>query len=136
MMLTINITPALEAQLRDEAAKEGLDADAYIVQTLEERLRHPQDRRPPCLAEAEARLLQQINQGLPQEMWQRYHELLDKRREERLTPDEQAALIVLSDHIEEVNAHRIEHLVELARLRQTSLETLMQHLGIKAPPYV
>ena len=136
MMLTINITPELEAQLRDEAAKQGLDADAYIVHTLEERLRHHQDRRPPCLSEAEARLLQQINQGLPQEMRQRYHELLDKRREERLTPDEQAALVVLSDHIEEVNARRIEHLVELARLRQTSLGTLMQHLGIKAPPYV
>ncbi len=101
-------------------------------------LRHPQDqdRRPPCLLEAETHLLQQINQGLPQELWQRYHELLNKRREARLTPDEQAAVIVLSDRIEEVNAHRIEHLVELARLRQTSLGTLMQHLGIKAPPYV
>jgi hypothetical protein len=136
MLLTINITPELEAQLRDEAAKEGLDANAYIVHTLEERLRPSQDHRPPHLPEAEAYLLQQINQGLPQEMWQRYHELLDKRRAEILTPDEQAALIALSDQIEDANAHRIEHLVELARLRQTSLGTLMQQLGIEAPPYV
>lgn len=136
MLLTIHITPELEAQLRDEAAKEGLDANAYIVHTLEERLRPSQNRRPPHLPEAEAHLLQQINQGLPQEMWQHYHELLDKRHAEILTPDEQTALIALSDQIEDANAHRIEHLVELARLRQTSLGTLMQQLGIEASPYV
>lgn len=136
MLLTINITPELEAQLRDEAAREGLDANAYIVHTLEEHLRPSHAHHPPHLSEAEAHLLQQINQGLPQDMWQRYHELLDKRHAEILTPDEQADLIALSDQIEEANACRIEHLIELARLRQTSLDTLMQQLGIEAPPYV
>jgi hypothetical protein len=58
-----------------------------------------------------------LNQGLPPEMWQRYHELLVKRRTETLTPDEQAALIALSDHIEALNARRMARLVELVRLR-------------------
>ena len=49
MMLTINITPELEAQLRDEVAKEGLDADAYIVQTLEERFT-PSPRSSPSVS--------------------------------------------------------------------------------------
>jgi predicted ATPase len=81
-------------------------------------------------------LLQQINQGLPQETWQRYHELIDKRRAESLTPDEHATLIALSDQIEELNARRVGYLVELARLRQTPLEALMQQLGIQTLPYV
>jgi hypothetical protein len=103
---------------------------------LEEHVRHIQRRSIPCLREDEAHLLQQINQGLPQETWQRYHELIDKRRAESLTPDEHATLIALSDQIEELNARRVGYLVELARLRQTPLEALMQQLGIQTLPYV
>ena len=135
MTLTINITPELESQLRSAAAQEGLDANTYIVHTLEEHVRHTRGHRAPCLIETEARLLSQINQGLPQDMWQRYHELIDKRRAETLTPDEQAALIRLSDLIEEANVRRTENLVQLARLRHTSLRELMQELGIQAPSY-
>lgn len=136
MILTINITPQLEVRLREAAAKEGFVVGEYIVHLLGERLSPPQDHSTPCLTEAEARLLQKINQGLPQETWQRYHELLDKRRAESLTPDEHAALIALSDQIEEANVRRLDHLVELARLRQTPLAVLMQQLGLQAPASV
>ncbi len=90
---------------------------------------------PPHLPETEADLLQKINQGLSPELWQRYHDLIDKRRAETLTPNEQADLIALSDQIEEANAQRIGWLIELARLRQTTLEVLMEQLGIRAPDY-
>lgn len=132
MTLTLNITPELESQLSEEAAKNGLEPSEYIVQTLQSRLLQTQSPNAPCLSETETRLLQQINEGLPPETWQHYNELIEKRQAETLTPDEHAALIGLSDRIEELNACRMEHLAELARLRQTSLSALMQQLGITA----
>jgi hypothetical protein len=137
MTLTIDLPPELEAQLREEAARAGLDADTFIRNTLEERVRQVRNytTAPPHLSRAEAELLQRINVGLPPAVWQRYHELVAKRRAETLTPEEHTVLITLSDQIEAANARRIEHLVELARLRQTSLEALMDQLGIIAPGY-
>jgi len=38
MTMTIHIKPALAARVRDEAERDGLDADAYVARALEERL--------------------------------------------------------------------------------------------------
>jgi tRNA A37 N6-isopentenylltransferase MiaA len=133
--ITLELTPELEQQLRDEAAKQGLDPNHYIVNALKERLR-PVPRDVSRLSKAEADLLQNINLGLPPEMWEHYHALLAKRRAETLTPEEQATLIEISDQIEQANARRIQYLIELASLRGTSLEAVMQELGIEAPAYV
>lgn len=135
MVITIDITPELEMQLHNEAARVGLDTDRYIVTTLEKHL-HRARNDTPHLSTVETRLLQKVNLGLSQEVWQHYHELIAKRRAEILTPEEHATLITLSDQIEEANARRIEALAELARLRQTSLEELMSDLGLKEPSSV
>lgn len=135
MALTIEITPELESQVREQAEQQGLGTGEYVVNILQEHLRHTHRLDAPRLPEPEARLLQQINEGLAPEMWRRYNELIAKRRAETLTPDEHATLIALSDQIEDLNARRLECLTELARLRQTSLSELMQQLGITAPPY-
>jgi len=79
--------------------------------------------------------LREINRGLLSEDWQRYRELVAKRRDETLTPTEQGDLIGLADQIEEANVHRIECLIELAHIRNTSLEALMDQLGIRPPAY-
>jgi hypothetical protein len=136
MQVTIDITPELAAQLREAAANEGLETSTYIVHTLAEHVRQPPAGSVPCLNETEARLLHQINMGLSQEAWQRYHALLAKRRDEQLTPEEHAALIALSDQREEFNVRRIESLIALAQLRHTSIEALMQQLGLHTSPYV
>jgi hypothetical protein len=133
--ITLELTPELEQQLRDEAAKQGLDPNHYIVNALKERLR-PVVRDVSRLSKAEADLLQKINLGLSLEMWEHYHVLLAKRRAETLTPQEQATLIEISDRIEQANAQRIQYLIELASLRGTSLKAVMQELGIEAPAYV
>ena len=138
MTLTIELQPELEAWLREEAARAGQDPGTFVRNALEERLRQAPSRArglPPHLPRKEAELLLAINQGLAPELWQRYHELIAKRRAETLTPDEQTHLIELSDRIEEANARRMEALVDLAFLRQTSLEALMDQLGIKSPGY-
>ena len=135
MTITLNIPSEVEAPLRREAEKAGLDADKYVVKALREQLLHRSQEADPCPPNTETELLQKINLGLSQEAWQRYHQLVAKRRAGTLTTDEQHVLITLSDQIEKANAERIEHLVELARLRQTSLEAVMKALGIEAPPY-
>jgi hypothetical protein len=132
MTLTIDLQPELEAQLRDEAAKTGIDAGTLVVRALEERLqRNSRQSFPAHLSPEETVLLQKINQGLPEATWQEYRALIAKRRAETLTPEEHGRLIALSDGIEEANAERLAHLAELARQRQIPLKELMAQLGIK-----
>ena len=53
-----------------------------------------------------------------------------------MTADEQKVLVGLIDTIEIVHARRMGYLVELANLRGTTLEELMDALGIVKPTYV
>ena len=138
MALMLELDPDLEARLRQEAARAGQDPHSLIRIALEQWLGQAQPSmviQPPHLSQQQADLLLAINQGLSPALWQRYHELVAKRRAETLTPEEQASLIELSDQIEEANARRMAHLVELARVRQIPLEALMDQLGIKSPGY-
>ena len=134
MTFTIDIAPDLQPQLNREAARAGLDPSAFIARLVEERLGKKQ-QRVPHLSPRETELLREINRGLLSEDWQRYRELVAKRRDETLTPTEQGDLIGLADQIEEANVHRIECLIELAHIRNTSLEALMDQLGIRPPAY-
>ncbi len=129
MAITINVSPELETRLQAEAARKGLDAQRYIVETLQEHLQLSQQAASATSSEAD--LLQAINRGLSQQTWQRYRDLLKKRDAETLSANEQVELIAISDRIEETNARRLESLVQLARLRQVSLEQLMEALGIR-----
>jgi hypothetical protein len=127
--ITLQLTPELEQQLRTEAAKQGINPDRYILNTLQERLNSPL-RLTPALSKAEADLLEQINLGLASNTWQEYHTLIAKRRAETLTETEQVRLIAISDEIEQANVSRVSALIALAQLRGTDLSTLMQELGI------
>ncbi len=131
--VTLEITPDLESRLRREAAREGLDTQGYILHTLRERLTPARQAAVPRLAAGEAALLEKINRGLPAETWRHYGGLKEKRRAETLTPEEQIELIALSDRIEAMNVQRMESVIELARLRRTSVDALMGDLGIKSP---
>lgn len=129
MTLTIDIAPDLEQQLRAEAARRGVDENDFILQTLRERLKQGTSA-VPSLPSAEARLLQQINQGLSADEWQRYNALITRRQAEMLRPDEQSELVALSDRLEELNTMRVQALVDLARVRRIPLQDLMRALGI------
>jgi hypothetical protein len=132
MTITVEIPPELERQLRQEAASVGLAPEAYIVEAVQERLAQarPRRRHAPRLSPEEARLLSKINLGISPSEWERYHELIARRKGEALTPDEQMELIALSERLEEINAQRIGYLAELARVRNTSLEALIRELGL------
>ena len=132
MTLTIDLKPELEAQLREASAKTGIDTSAFVVHALKEQLRRKSRQPvPPHLSHEEAVLLQKINQGLPEVIWQEYHDLIAKRRAETLTLEEHAQLIALSNSIEEAHVERITHVAELAQRRHIPLKTHMGQLGIK-----
>lgn len=134
MTLTIQLPPDLEARLLRQAASAGMDAGEFVVSTLASRLEQP--KRPHAASsDAEAELLLAINQGLSEEMWQRYRALDSRRQAETLSTEEQAELAQLSDRIEEDHACRMERMAQLAALRGTSLPALMEQMGIH-PPHV
>ena len=132
--ITLDLSPELEAQLQAEAAKQGLDPQRYILETLHNRLAANQVVTNH-LPTAEADLLQQINLGLSAEMWDEYYTLIDKRQAETLTADDHHRLIEISDQIESLNVDRIQALVQLATLRQQSIAAVMTDLGIQPPVY-
>lgn len=91
----------------------------FVSQVLTLRAR----RIAPSVPKEEAELLQQINQGLPPDVQQRYDELTAKRRAETLTPEEHQELLALVDRIEQADAERVQALTELAQLRNVSVTT-------------
>jgi len=131
MTLVIDLKPELEAKVREEAAKTGVDTGTFVVHALEERFQQSVQRLPSHLSPEESALLKQINQGLPETIWQEYHDLVARRRAETLTSEEQARLIALSDNIEQAHADRVALVAELAGRWHVSLKTLMGQLGIK-----
>lgn len=135
MTLTLEIQPDLEWQLRQEAAREGLDTAGYVLRLLSERLRRRPAPKQTHLDPKQANLLLKINEGLPETSWQRYQTLIERRRAETLTNEEHAELLALSDTIEEAHARRVGYLSELARLRATSLDALIEELGIRLPSH-
>lgn len=85
---------------------------------------------------AEAVLLRKIHGVLPAGLRKQYDDLNDKLHEETITPAEHAELLTLIDRIELADAERMRSLITLAQLRQISVETLMEQLGIQRTTYV
>jgi hypothetical protein len=125
--ITLNIPPDLTQRLHTEAAKQGVDPDRFILDTLQERL---QIKTP------EADLLQTINISLPPATGEQYQHLIAKRQAETLTPDEHSQLIALGQQLETLNVKRIQALIQLADRRNQPLPDLMQSLGINPDPEV
>lgn len=80
-------------------------------------------------------LLQRINEGLPVETWRQYHALIALRDAGTLTAGDRETLVCLIGKIEIAHARRMGYLVALANLRGTTLDELMDSLGIIKPTY-
>ncbi len=90
-------------------------------------------RKAPCLPQDESELMLKISQGLPSEIRKRFSELVAKRQEEKLTPDEHRELLHLNDIIEKSDAERMKHISDLAHIRGISFEVMMEELEIRPP---
>ena len=92
-------------------------------------------RKAPGLSTDETELLLKINQGLPIDVQQRFDELVAKRQAENLSSEEYQELVSLTEQIEQSDAQRMQHMVDLARHRGIPLTKLMDELGIQPPAY-
>ncbi len=121
-----NAVPSPSAVIQEVSQFSDAEFDEFFDQIT--RLRA--ERRAPHLSEQETALLLKINTSLPEQTWKRYTKLYAKMRGNSISKTEYAELLELIDVVEMDNAGRIGHLVELANLRGTTLEALMQSLGI------
>ena len=139
MTLTLDLTPELKAQVEEEAARTGVDAVAFVMDALREKLRSGTQRPsslPSRLSKEETALLLKVNEGMAENLVAEYKALTAKRQAETLTPQEHIRLIELTNQREVENARRMEYLAQLARLRNISLREAMKQLGIVSPGHV
>lgn len=86
---------------------------------------------PNILTQVETELLRKINKKVPGEIEKRYDFLLIKRKKEELTQPEHEELLELTGYMENQNVKRLENLIELARIRNITLDELIEDLELK-----
>jgi len=91
---------------------------------------------PNVLSKIETELLQKINLSAPIEIQKRYNCLIKKRKKETLKDQEHQELIELTAYIENQNVQRLSYLIELAKIRNKTLDELIEQLEIKPRLYV
>lgn len=132
-MPTVQITSEVSTEqlLHSVANLPANDLEAFVTKVLTLRAK----LKAPSLPTTEAQLLTQINQGLSAQEQTRWTQLEQKRQAETLTTEEHQELLTLNDKMEQLNVIRMQALTKLAFIRQISITTLMQNLGIRTPDY-
>ena len=134
-MPKVHVTSQIEIDLDEVLQGLARLGTKELEQFVDKVIALQAQRRAPSLPQNETELLQQINRGLPADIRQRYDALNAKLHDETITPQEHEELLTLIDRIELADAERMQRLVTLARLRGVSIETLMEHLGIRPTTY-
>lgn len=127
MTLNLELPKAIEQQLIQEANLQGLSLDNYLVQFLKRTVAKPKTKKQL----SESALLKKINLDFSEAEWTDYKQLIVLRRAENINEQDYQRLLFLGDKLELANAERFKYLIELAQLRQVSLDKLMSDLGIK-----
>lgn len=74
----------------------------------------------------ESKLVEIVNTGMPLTMQQRMAELVEKRESHIITNDELVELLTLTDEAEQVRVDRMDALIKLAALRETTVDELIE----------
>jgi hypothetical protein len=127
MTLNLEIPQAIEQQLIQEANLQGVSLDSYLVQILKRVVKKPKTNGKI----SESELLKKINLDISESEWLDYKQLIILRRAENIKEEDFQRLLILGDKIELANAERFKYLIELAQLRNVSLDKLMLDLGIQ-----
>ncbi len=88
------------------------------------------------LSENETELLRKINIGIPASIQKRYAGLVKKRAKETISEMELDELFELTEFMEARTAKRLAYLIELAKLRNQTLDETLMQLDIKPKLYV
>ncbi|MFZ4728031.1 MAG: STAS/SEC14 domain-containing protein [Pseudanabaena sp.] len=106
--------------------------DAFeLEQLIAQAIRVQNKRKILSLPNDQSLLLLQITQCIPNHLQERYNFLISKRQDNSLTDEEYQELINLGEHIEAIDVKRLENLTKLAKLRQISLNELIQEFQLQ-----
>jgi hypothetical protein len=130
MVNSIKITKQVDLGL-DDILNGISELETKDLEKFMQRIGHLIARRKVAhLPARESQLLMKINKAISAPLQKRYEELLTKNREETITPIEHEELLKIIDKVETKNAERLENLIELSRIRNISLDTLMRQLHL------
>ena len=130
MSLTLQLPLTIEQQLREHATKQGVSLENYAMQilTLNSRKKAVKKRKKD-FTEQELLLHAQLK-VLPTDL-EEFYRLGALFKLGTIEDGEYERLLQLNDLIEIAHAERMKYLFALAKLRNVSIETVMQDLGIK-----
>lgn len=109
---------------------------AELEELMTQILHLRRQKLPTVLTQSETELLQKINAGMPIALQKRYDFLIKKRQTETLNDANYEELIELTAYTENHNTQRLKYLLELANLRNKTLDEIIAELGIKPRVYV
>ncbi len=102
-----------------------------LDQVMKQLIGLRKQKLPGVLTLVEDDLLKKINKPVSFEIQKRYDYLLGKRNAKNLSDIEYQELIELTSYTESINVSRLENLLQLANLRNVSLDDLLEQLELK-----
>ena len=129
MSLTIELPISVERALRKQADQQGVALESYISDLLssiptDNFTEQPKER-------TEVQLLEKIQLNVAPQDLEEYYRLSALFKSGQITEAEHEKLLALNDVIEIAHAERIKYVIELANLRNQSLEDVVLELGLK-----
>ncbi len=107
-----------------------------LDQVMQEVIILRRKKLPSVLTQNETELLKKINSGAPTVIQKRYDFLVKKRKNETINDEEYQELLELTAYMENLGVKRLEYLLELAKLRNLSLDEIVEQLQLKPRLYV
>ena len=130
MSLTLQLPLTIEQNLREHATQQGVSLENYVMQLLALNSRKKEtSKRKKDFSERELLLRAQLN-VLPKDL-EEFYRLGSLFKLGTITDEDHEKLLQLNDLVEIAHAERLKYLFDLAKLRQVSIQTVMQDLGIK-----
>lgn len=131
-MLSTYTNPRLDTILQSVSQLSKTEVDNLML-----RLKKIQYQNHSTVLESnEAELLKKINSGVEEAQLKRYKKLRKKLHLNILTTTEHKEYLELINVIEQYTKQRLEYLIQLAKLRNTTLNILLKQLDIKPKVYV
>ena len=123
---TSSVTKQIEELFTGASTLETTDLELFM-QKIGQLIAY---RKFPTVSERESELLLKINNVIPSSWQDRFALLSEKLNAEIITPLEHKELLKLVDKLEIKYAKRLEYLIELAYIRNITLDQLMRQLHL------
>ena len=107
-----------------------------LDQVMQEVINLRRKKLPSVLSQQETELLKKINISVPKTVQKRYNSLINKKNLETINQSEYQELLELTSYMENFNVKRLEKLAVFGRLKNLSLDEVVEQLQLKPKMYV